>query len=278
MLLLARCRATSARGLTAPRARPACRLRVPQAGLATGGNWAGATSAEIPADYYKLLGLQHARGDGLTARELQESFFRLSKACHPDVNPSPDAAVRPCGAMPSAHVPRCATYGHVYGMWLLHDNMMTQAQFREATTAYETLRCPDSRRRYDIQLVATSGACATATHRDRWPMTVRWANSGGGCRRPPGTREQREKMAMQEQAERKWRLGQSQRARLSRLAARQRRQQQQQQPSPSQPQPVPYLNPIPSPAHIACCCTDCGDYALSHRSVVAGAVGKYSAV
>ena len=63
------------------------------------------------ADYYELLGVTR----GSTAEEIKKAYRRRARELHPDTNPDPEA----------------------------------EAKFKEVARAYEVLRDPDTRRRYD---------------------------------------------------------------------------------------------------------------------------------
>src|SRR5215210_2520262 len=67
--------------------------------------------ATLRRDYYEILGISRAAGDG----EIKKAFRRLARELHPDVSEHPEAEVR----------------------------------FREAAEAYEVLSKPETRELYD---------------------------------------------------------------------------------------------------------------------------------
>jgi len=67
-------------------------------------------------DYYAVLGVQQSASQ----RDIQLAFRNLSKACHPDVNPSPEAKER----------------------------------FQELGEAYMTLKAPEKRKKFDARVIS----------------------------------------------------------------------------------------------------------------------------
>src|SRR4030088_1078893 len=96
-------------------------------------------------DFYEVLGVPR----NASQEEIQRSYRTLARQYHPDVNKDPGAEER----------------------------------FKDISEAYDVLRDPNTRRRYDA-----FGADFRQVPEDMDPETYRRARAGGGARRPGGAR------------------------------------------------------------------------------------------
>jgi curved DNA-binding protein len=96
-------------------------------------------------DFYEVLGVPR----NASQEEIQRAYRKLARQYHPDVNKDPGAEER----------------------------------FKDISEAYDVLRDPNTRRRYDA-----FGADFRQVPEDMDPETYRRARAGGGARRPGGAR------------------------------------------------------------------------------------------